>query len=410
MQDFQLYEQILGLQAPWRVKRVTLQRPAGEVEVEVETTESVWGCPQCQKRMHVHDWEERRWRHLDSCQFKTILVANVPRVRCPEHGTLTVTVPWAEKFGRFTRLFERLAIDLMQECSIKAACEILRMSWDEADGIKQRAVRRGLSRRKAEALSRLCIDEKSAGQGHDYLTVVARVEPGQAATVWYVGDGRSEQSLDGFWQGLTAEQRDSIQAVAMDLWQPYFDSTLCHVDNAQEKIVHDPYHLVRHMNEAVDLVRRKEHKAMVRRNDRRLSGTKYLWLHGEENLRPETQEQFRDLRTQTLKTSRAWAIKEMFRDFWKSPDLEEGKEFFASWYGWAIRSRLEPVKKVARMFKRHLQNILTFFTHRHSNGPLEGLNNRIQGLVKKAYGYRNRERLKNDILFHLGNLDLYPSL
>ena len=409
VQDHQLYEQILGLQAPWRVKKVTLKRPAGEVEVEVETTETVWGCPQCQKRMHVHDWEQRRWRHLDSCQFKTILVANVPRVRCPEHGTVTVAVPWAEKFGRFTRLFERLAIDLMQECSVKAACEILRISWDEADGIKQRAVRRGLERRQAVPLPRICIDEKSAGRGHDYVTVVARVEAGQSATVWYVGDGRSGESLDGFWQELTEEQRTSIEAVAMDLWEPYFSSVLSHLDGAEEKIVHDPFHLVRHMNEAVDLVRRQEHKKILRQNDDRLTGTKYLWLRGEENLSEDAREQFLSLRVQTLKTSRAWAIKEMFRDFWKSPDRDEGREFFKSWYGWAIRSRLQPVKKVARMFKRHLKNMLTYFVHRLSNGPLEGLNNRIKGLVKKAYGYRSRSRFKIDILFHLGGLDLYPS-
>ena len=87
----------------------------GEVEVEVECVEKAWSCPQCQQRMHVADWERRRWRHLDSCQFKTLIVAEVPRVRCPEHGTQTVAVPWAEKYSRFSRLFERLAIDVMLE-------------------------------------------------------------------------------------------------------------------------------------------------------------------------------------------------------------------------------------------------------------------------------------------------------
>ena len=130
---------------PWRVKAVTLRRAVAEVEIQVECTERVWGCPQCQQRMHVHEWEARRWRHLDRCQFQTIIVAEVPRVRCPEHGTQTVAVPWAEKYGRFTRLFERLALDLLLECSVSAACQILGISWAEADGIKQRAVARGLA-------------------------------------------------------------------------------------------------------------------------------------------------------------------------------------------------------------------------------------------------------------------------
>jgi len=97
MQDFQLYQQILGIPEPWRVKQVTLNREARAVEVEVECTETVGGCPTCQRRMHRHDWERRRWRHLDSCQFQTILAADVPRVACAEHGTQTVAVPWAEK-------------------------------------------------------------------------------------------------------------------------------------------------------------------------------------------------------------------------------------------------------------------------------------------------------------------------
>jgi transposase len=183
-----------------------MNRQKQEIEVEVVCAETLWGCPQCQHRAHLHDYERRRWRHLDSCQYKTFVVCDVPRVKCPEHGTVQVSVPWAERLGRFTRLFERLAIDLMLECSIAAACEILRISWDEADGIKQRAVARGLKRKKAQAYKKLCVDEKSAGRGHNYMTLVAHIQPGQSATVEYVGEGRSRDSLDAFWSTLSQEQ------------------------------------------------------------------------------------------------------------------------------------------------------------------------------------------------------------
>ncbi|MBF8285965.1 MAG: ISL3 family transposase [Anaerolineales bacterium] len=263
MKDFELYQQILGLVAPWQVQQVTLQREAGEVEVEVECTETVWACPRCQQRMHVQDWERRRWRHLDSCQFKTMIVAAVPRVRCPEHGTQTVAVPWAEKYSRFSRLFERLAIDVMLECSIRgAACEILRISWDEADGIKQRAVQRGLARKEPKVMKRLCVDEKNVGVGHQYMTIVAEITPEAPARVEYVGEDRTQASLDAFWKQLTEEQRAGVEAVAMDLWEPYRDSTLEHVPEADQKITHDPYHLVRYMNEAVNEVRKAEHRVL----------------------------------------------------------------------------------------------------------------------------------------------------
>ena len=409
MQDYQLYEQILGLQAPWRVEAVRLAVEAGEIAVRVVCTEDTWGCPHCQQRMHIHEWDQRRWRHLDSCQFQTYIEAAIPRVRCPEHGTITVQVPWAEPYGRFTKLFERLAIDLLRECSVSGAMRLLRISWDEADGIKQRAVQRGLARQTIRPVQRLGVDEKSAGRGQNYVTVVARLEPGQPATVEYVGDGRTQESLDAYWQRLPSELRAGVEAVAMDLWAPYYQSTVAHVPAAEGKIVHDPYHLGRMLSDAVDTVRKSEHRRLAAEGDQRLAGTKHLWLYGWENLPPVHQERFDELRGQRLKTSRAWAIKEMFRDFWTSPTVEEGRAFFARWYSWAIRSRLEPIKRVARSFKDHLPNVLTYFTHRITNAALEGLNNRIAGLVKKAFGYRNRERFKTDILFHLGGLDLYPS-
>jgi len=409
MQDLQLYQQLLGLIEPWYVTGVRLDIKAQEVAVSVAVREQVWGCPQCACRMHVHAWETRTWRHLDSCQFKTLICADVPIVLCPQHGSQTVAVPWAEKYARFTKLFERLAIDVLRECSVSATCGLLRISWDEADGIKQRAVARGLLRKQAQPVTRLGVDEKSAGRGQNYVTVVARLEPGQPATVEYVGDGRKQEALDGYWQQVPAEHRAAVEAVAMDLWEPYFNSTVAHVPEALSKIVHDPYHLGQMLSQAVDKVRRAEHRVLMETGDDRLAGTKYTWLYGWENLPEAHRERFNDLRGQKLKTARAWAIKEMFRDFWASETVEEGKEFFRHWYGWAVRSRLEPIKRVAKSFKGHLDNILTYFTHRITNAALEGLNNRIAGLVKKAFGYRNRERFKTDILFHLGALDLYPS-
>lgn len=409
MQDYQLYQQILGIDEPWRVKRVTLNRPAGAVEVEVECLETVWACPLCQQRMHVHDWDRRRWRHLDSCQFQTILVAEVPRVECAAHGTQTVAVPWAEKYSRFTRLFERLAIDVMRECSVAAACEILRVSWDEADGIKQRAVQRGLARKVPRVMPRLCVDEKSVGVGQCYMTIVAEVAPGVAARVEYVGEGRKRESLDAFWTSLSSTQREGVEAVAMDLWEPFMQSTMAHVPEAAGKVVHDPFHLVQYMNKAVNEVRKAEHRRLLAQGDPILSGTRQLWLYGMENVPATAAERFGQIKEINLQTSRAWAIKEVFRGFWLCADAVEARRQFNLWYGWAMRSRLKPVKKVARMFKRHLANILTFFTHRLTNGPLEGLNNKIQGLIKKAFGYRNHARFKTDVLFHLGGLDLYPA-
>ena len=408
MKDFQLYQQILGLVAPWRVEAVTLKVKELEIEVRVGFAETLWGCPECQARMQIHDYEERRWRHLDSCQFKTFIVARVPIVKCPKHGSQTVAVPWADKYARFTQLFERLAIDVMLECSTSGACQILRISWDEADGIKQRAVKRGLARKSPAVMPRLCVDEKGMGHGQDYVTIVAQVTEEQT-TVEYVGDDRKQESLDAFWESLTAEQLTGVEAVAMDMWEPYLQSTLAHVPGAASKIVHDPFHLVKYMNKAVNDVRVIEHRRLQSMGDETLKNTRQLWLFGMENVPAKHAQRFEAVRNLNLQTSRAWAIKEVFRAFWLCDEVKEAERYFGKWYGWAIRSRLEPIKKVARMCKAHAGNILTFFVHRLTNGPIEGLNNKIQGLIKKAFGYRNKERFKTDIFFHLGGLDLYPS-
>jgi transposase len=408
MQDFQLYQQILGLTEPWRVEQVTLDRPAKQIEVRVGYADTLWGCPECQQRMHLHDYEERRWRHLDSCQFQTIIVARVPVVRCPAHGAQTVAVPWAEKYARFTRLFERLAIDVLRECSTSGACAILGISWDEADGIKQRAVKRGLARKEPQVMARLCVDEKAMGHGHDYLTIVAQVG-GERTTVEYVGEERTQASLDAFWQGLTAAQLAGVEAVGMDMWEPYVRSTLAYVPGAAGKIVHDPFHLVQHMNAAVNEVRKREHQRLLAAGDDTLKGTRQWWLYGMENVPAQHAQRFDAVKTLNLETARAWAIKEVFRSFWLCDTVPAAERYFAKWYQWAIRSRLAPVKRVARLCKRHLANLLTFFAHRLTNGPLEGLNNAIQGLIKKAFGYRNKERFKTDIFFHFGGLELYPS-
>lgn len=410
MKDIQLYQQILGDTTPWSVAEVRLDAKTREIEIEMALSDrELWGCPACSRRMHRHDTERRRWRHLDSCQFKTYLVADVPRVKCPDHGTQTVKVPWAEPRGRFTALFERFAIDVLLACSTREGADLLRISWDEADGIKQRAVRRGLERRQDTPMRRLCVDEKAVGRGQTYVTLVSQLDAGRARVV-YIGDERTTDSLDRFWLGMSSEHREAVEAVAMDMWEPFWNATVMRVPDAVEKIVHDSYHLATYMNQAVDQVRRAEHAALNYQGEDVLKGSRFLWLYGRENLPSKWAKRFERLIANTkLKTAKAWAVKELWREFWKSPDYDTAAETFKAWYREAMATRLAPVKKVARMFKNHLRNILSYFRLRISNSPAEAINSRIGELVAQSCGYRNRERFKADVFFHLGGLDLYPA-
>ena len=407
MNDTKLYEQILGLVAPWTVKSVALKKELGTIEVEVVCAETMWGCPECGARMHIHEWDRRRWRHLDSCQYKTILVADVPRVKCDIHGSQMVKVPWAESKSRFTALFERLAIDILQECSTSSACEILRISWDEADGVKQRAINRGLARRKSEPVKRLCIDEKAVGWGHQYVTIISCAD-GDKTRVLAIEDDRKEASLNRFWRSLPKEHLAEVETVAMDMWEAFRNSTLRFVPGAKEKIVYDNFHVAKHMNKAVDEVRRSEHIFLQADGDATLKGSRQLWLYGKENVPRKWAGRFKALRESATKTARAWKVKELLRSFWKCENEDDATAYFKAWCRDAMATRLEPVKKMVRMLKTHWANIVTYFRYHLCNAAAEGINSRIQHLIQQACGYRNRDRFKRDVLFHLGALDLYP--
>ena len=181
---------------------------------------------------------------------------------------------------------------------------------------------------------------------------------------------------------------------------------MSNVPNAE--IVHDRFHISKHLNEAVDKVRRQEHKALMKDGDETLKGTKQLWLYNPENMSDEQYEEFDTLKDIELKTSRAWAIREQFRWFWKYSYAGNAKKFFTRWYQWASRCQLEPIKKVAKMLKRRLNNILTWFRHHISNATAEGFNSRIQSLKSAARGFRNFENYRTRILFFCGKLELVP--
>ena len=413
MQDIELYRQLLGLNTPWTVTRVELKIKEQRVEVWAGHAESArWPCPECATELALYDHgEERTWRHLDSCQFQTYLHARPPRVACPEHGVRQVRLPWAEPRARFTTLFERLAIDVLRETDVKGATRILGISWDEAWEIKRRAVARGRARRRPQAPARLGVDETAIARGHDYLTLVSDLTTG---TVEYLAEERKQASLDGYFTSLTPAQRAQIQAVAMDMWEPYVQSVQTHVPQAERKIVFDVFHILQHMNTAVDKVRRAEHRLLRAQGDDTLTGSKYVWLYGEENVPDHHQERFTELTRRRsrkpLKTARAWSLKESLRDLWRCRSRVAAEEQWRFWYGWATRARLQPVLEVARMIKRHLPNVLTYFRHRITNAMSEGIASKIQALKKMANGFRNRDNFKTAIYFHCGGLDLYPDM
>ncbi len=407
MKDTELYQHLLGICAPWAVSRVELNDKAQDVDVWVEHSPgTTWKCPDCGRELAAYDHsEERAWRHLDSCQFRTFLHARPPRVRCPEHGVKQVKLPWAEKHSRFSEMFESRALRVLLECDMEGASRILRASWDECWHLVERAVKRGQTRKTPCVSAHLGVDEKAIAKGHKYLTLVCDLDRG---CVEYVARDRKKASLEEYYRGLSDAQRAGIEAIAMDMWEPYINGTMKHIPDASSKIVFDRFHVMSIMGRAVNSVRQQEHRQLQKAGDESLKGSKHLWLFGKENLPDKAKPRFEELRKRDLKTGKAWAIKENLRELWKCETRGAAWEHWWKWYRWAVRCTLKPVEEAATTLKDHLRNILTYFSHRTTTATCEGMNSKIETIKRMARGFRNWENFKTAILFHCGGLEMTP--
>ncbi len=406
MQDKELYRQLLGLKKPWEVAEVKVDLEGQQVDIWVKwPVDKKASCPECNRECDIYDHrKERGWRHLDTMQFQTILHCRIPRVKCNEHGVKSIGVAWAESRSQFTALFERLAIDVLLACENQTKAKgLLKLSWDEVHKIQERSVERGLSLREEVGVKHMGVDEKSFLKGHKYATVLSNIDE---SCVIDVSRDRKEESLSEILQKMPEEQRSDVEAIAMDIWDPYMNAAQRMLPNAD--IVHDKFHIAKHLGEAVDKVRKAENRSLSKEGIDMLKGTKYLWLTNPNNWSEKQEALFKELRDKELKVGRAWSMKEMFSDLWGYVYEKAARSFFKKWYFWATHSRLKPMADAAKMIKRHLDNILTYLKHRITNAVAEGLNSKIQQIKSSARGFRNFENFRIAILFYCGKLNMYP--
>ena len=402
--DNKTWEQLLGIKAPWRVSGMELNVELKEVVVKVECDRTAW-C-NTQRRLHVHGWEKRRWRHLDLWQCKTIIEAEVPRLLNPATGsTEMAAVPWAQGLSRWTRQFEARAVEMLQHTrSISDGMRLLRLGWDACDAIMRRAVERGMQRRVIEDIRLVGIDEKSFRKGQSYVALMTDLT---GARVLEVVEGAGQKEVVALWHALPEEQLAGVQAAAMDRGRSMIAGT--RVAAPQAAIVHDRYHISAEQNKAVDMVRRAENKKLMAAGDDSLKGTRYSWLSGLDKLGDTAFASFEKLVKINLKTSRAWELKTTFESFWLQANKDDARAFFKKWQNRARRSRLAPFMHLARSLAASLPELLNYFEHRISNAMSEGYNSVIQQIKAAARGFHTFSSYRSRILFFCGKLDLKPA-
>lgn len=407
MEDVSLYSRLLGISAPWYVEDVVFDETELSVVVRVGLCDGTpLLCPACGKECAGYDQrEQRRWRHLDSCGYKTLLEARMPRLECDEHGIRTVATPWSEPGSRFTRDFERFAIDaLMATKSQVRVARLLRLLPHQVNTIMGKAVRRGMLRRLPETVRGLSLDEKSFRKYRKFVTVLTDTH---GRRVLDLGLDRTGDSTVELMKGaLTPEQIHGVEVVTMDMWDGYIKAARELLPRAG--IVFDRFHIALYLNEAVDDTRIAENKRLAKAGDTRLVGSKFFWVKNPDKIKASQFERYGDLRQADLETARAWRLKETFRGFFEQPTPEDGKTFFERWAADVAESGNRFMAKVAKMLRRYYYGLANYLVHRTSNSAAEGTNSLIQEIKFAARGFRTFKGFRIAVLFFLGKLDLYP--
>ena len=242
----------------------------------------VWADPtDSTRRAHINGWHERQWRHLDTCQLETIIKARVPQLKYSDGSVEELAFPWAERYSRVTLLMEAFVVKLLQVCpTTQGVCGFTRLAWSTVNDIMLRAVERGMLRRTEDDIPHLGLDEKSSEKGHTYVSILTDIDRSRVLDL--VPERRLE-AAKGLLETLSPAQREGVKAVAMDMWPAFMGAARACLPQAD--IVHDRFHVAKYtlrevarsLGDAVDAVRKQEHRSLLLAGDSPLTGSKWAW-------------------------------------------------------------------------------------------------------------------------------------
>jgi len=303
-------------------------------------------------------------------------------------------IRFADGKQRYLRSFARFVRDLCALMPIKHVARFLGVGWDMVKNIYKQHLTRKAKKRSFDKVRYIAVDEFAISKGHIYMSIVMDLETG---AILFAAEGRDEQALLPFFKKLK-RIKAPIKAVAMDMWKPYLKAVEAVFNDAVD-VVHDPYHVVSHANKALDQIRQDIAKKLTGEERKYIKGTRYLLLKGFEKLTMSSMEKLVDLMEVNAPLYAAYLMKEELRMFWNCPDKQTGEAFLNIWIADAQRIGLKPMQKIAKMLTRHRKGLVSYFQHRISTGPLEGLNNKLKVLKRQAYGFRDKEYFKLRLLF-----------
>ena len=395
-----LFETALGVETPWFIKAVDFNAEEKVLTITVDFKVGTrFAFPGTEGEHPVHDTSSKRYRHLNFFQHECFLEVRVPRVRLPDGSVRLVEPPWSGKLNGFTLLFEALVLAMCQQMPFAAVARLVGESWHRVAAICGRYVSLALAEADFSQVTAMAIDETSRAKGHNYVTIGADAV---ARKVIFVGEEREAESIAALAEDLLKHggSPEAVHSVSIDMSPAYIKGVTKYLPNAQ--ITFDKFHVIAHASTALDETRRKEQK-----RDPALKGMRWVLLKDRDRLNVEQRSDLDALvaHITTTRTARAWAYREQLREILDRKQINVVRSLLLQWCINVMRSKVEPMKNVARMIRSHIEGIVAWARTRQTNGFLEAINGLFQAAKRKARGYTRFQTIRTVIFLIAGKLD-----
>jgi len=375
------------------------------IEVVVRPRKGSQGyCGGCGRKGPTYDTgEARRFQYLPMWGILVFLVYCMRRVNCKRCGVTTEMIPWADGKHRLTTSFRWYLAHWAKKMSWSDVAVSFFTSWNSVYRSIEMAVEWGRQRMDLSGIKSVGVDEIQWRDGHKYLTLVYQIDQGRRRLLW-IGRDRTEETFQKFFDWLGKERSAQIEFICSDMWKPYINIIRANAINALHIL--DRFHIMTHFSKAIDEIRADEHRSLKDRGLQTLKHSRWCLLKREENLTDRQRNKLDDLLRYNLRSIRAYLLKEDFQQFWNYVSPGWAEKFLEIWCRRTMKSRLEPMKKIARMLRRYKPEILNYFRARKqiSQGCVEGLNNKVKSVIKKSYGFSEFKTIEMALYHSIGNL------
>lgn len=395
-----LFEAALGISAPWYIQGLDFDEAKKLLVINIDFVAGTRFAHPDAKGLHpVHDTQIKRLRHLNFFQHETILEVRVPRVKLPDGSTRVVEPEWAGKLDGFTLLFEAMILAFCRHMPFSVVANMVGLSWHRVHAICSRYVNAVLLDANLSAVTNVALDETSARKGHDYLTLAVDMDERK---VIFVTPGKDAQTIRTFAEYLAEHEAsaDQVTSISIDMSPAFIKGVEDHLPNA--RITFDKFHVIAHASDAVSATRRIEQKI-----DPELKGMRWTLLKNRSKLCKNQRDDLDSLLAQytTRRTARAWLYREQLRDILNRKQINVVSTMLSQWCTNVLRSKVEPMKAVARMIRSHFDGIIAWSQTRQTNGFIEAINGLFQAAKRKARGFTRFETMRTVLFLIAGKLD-----